>query len=339
MRVLVVKLTSMGDVLHALPAITDLAKAHPDIELDWMVEETFAEIPRWHPYVNTIIPVATRRWRSLTWRNSREFFGFLKQLRQRSYDVVVDAQGLMKSALLCRFARLSKNGVRAGFSGGSIKETPAARLYQRRVDVPQSDHAVDRLRQLFSSVFEYEFNRDSMTYGISAKRQSGTKVPTIMFLHGTTWATKHLPEETWAELADFANEDGYRVALAWGSDAERARAQRIVGDEIDRQVLPKMSLFELKNYLAEVDGVIAVDTGLGHLAAALGVPCVSLYGATDASLTGAAGMNQQRLQSAYPCSPCLLKACPKIRDHSQNPPCYRSLDAQTIWQALSRQIV
>ena len=153
MRVLVVKLTSMGDVLHLMPALTDLKQHHPDAIVDWMVEESFADIPGWHPGVARVIKVATRRWRKLNWRNISEFVSFLKDLRSERYDVVIDAQGLIKSAVLARFAKLSRRGVRSGFSADSIKESPASRFYKQRIVVARQQHAIERLRKLFGGAF------------------------------------------------------------------------------------------------------------------------------------------------------------------------------------------
>jgi len=126
MRVLVVKLTSMGDALHVLPALTDLQVHNPDVVVDWMIEDTFAEIPSWHDSVHRVIKVSTRRWRNFNRANITEFLSFWKLLRSERYDVVIDAQGLIKSAVFARFAKLNQGGVRAGFSGASIKENSMA---------------------------------------------------------------------------------------------------------------------------------------------------------------------------------------------------------------------
>lgn len=344
MRVLVVKLTSMGDVLHLMPALTDLKRHHSDVKIDWMVEESFADIPAWHPAVERTIKVATRRWRKLKWQNVSEFFGFLKALRKQRYDMVIDAQGLIKSAVFTRFAKLERGGVRCGFSGDSIKESPAARFYTKRVAVARQQHAIERLRKLFSGAFDYEYDTNILDYGLRSPKVVSDP-STIMLFHGTTWATKHVPENLWYELADLANDDGYKVTLAWGSPAELERAERIADGRPHVEVLAKSSLNELSRTIAGVAGAIAVDTGLGHMAAALGVPCVSVYGSTDSDLTGALGEGQIRVQSAYPCSPCLLKHCPKLTEQVSEPPCYKpseanpKLAASEIWQALYEKIV
>jgi heptosyltransferase-1 len=344
MRVLVVKLTSMGDVLHLMPALSDLVKAKPGVVIDWMVEDSFAEIPAWHPSVERVIRVSTRRWRSLKWQNIFEFWRFIKQLRSETYDVVVDAQGLMKSAGFARFAKLNEKGFCAGFSGSSIKESPAARLYHKKVEVAREQHAVARLRQLFVGVFDYSEPAAKLNYGLSLPKPAIRNPETIMLFHGTTWATKHLPDSLWREIADLASDDGYTVMLAWGNEVERKRAEWIAETGPDVMVLKRTTLTDLACNISGISGAIAVDTGLGHMAAALGIPCVSVYGSTDSTLTGAVGRHQTLIQSTYQCSPCFQKQCSKLSESVLEPPCYKDsganpkLSAMAIWQTLYRQI-
>jgi len=338
MRVLVVKLTSMGDVLHLMPALTDLKSQHPTAVVDWMVEESFAQIPQWHPTVDKVIPVATRRWRKLNWANLKEFFRFCSGLRRQHYDVVVDAQGLIKSAVFSRFAKLNKGGQRIGFSGDSIKESPAAKFYGKTVQVDRQQHAIDRLRQLFAGGFEYALPNSKPDYALIERKPNSRDIPTVFLLHGTTWPTKHLPEQIWRDLAELIIDDGYKVALCWGNEQEKQRAERIAKGLNHATVMPKSSLTELKTAMTSASGAIAVDTGLGHLAAAIGLPCVSVYGSTDAKLTGAVGRKQLLHQSDYPCSPCLLKQCPKMTEQVTEPPCYQALSAATLWQMLYEKI-
>lgn len=345
MRILVVKLTSMGDVLHLAPALTDLQKQYPSVIVDWMVEGSFAEIPRWHPCVDRVISVSTRKWRSLNKSNVSEFFEFWTLLRKESYDVIIDAQGLMKSAVFARFAKRAKNGVRAGFSGDSIKESPAARLYTKKVKVSRDLHAVERLRLLMAGCFNYSLPMTELDYGLRVPKKNPPATNTIMLFHGTTWASKHLPQQHWRDIAVLAGEDGYKVVLAWGSEVEHLRAQWIAQDLSHVSVLPRTSLSQLASIISSVAGAIAVDTGLGHMAAAFGVPCVSVYGATDATLTGAVGKGQKHIQSAISCSPCLLKNCPKLSNDVVDPPCYistnnnKKVSPEAIWQSLYEQIV
>ncbi len=338
MRVLVVKLTSMGDVLHMMPALSDLKAQYPTLTVDWMVEDSFAQIPAWHPAVDKVIPVATRRWRKFKRANFGEFLRFWRDLRAQRYDAIVDAQGLIKSAVFSRFARLASGGKRIGYSGDSIKESPAAKLYQVRVPVNRDQHAITRLRQLLAGGFGYAAPDSAPNYALKPHKTSSAEAPTVFLLHGTTWATKHLPQQKWRELAELIIDDGFKVVLCWGNEVEKQRAEWIVDGLPNANVLEKSSLNELKQRLAAASGAIAVDTGLGHLAAGLGLPCVSIYGSTDANLTGAVGAAQQWRQSRYPCAPCLLKTCPKITNQVQDPPCYQEIDMADVWQGLYEQI-
>ena len=347
MRILVVKLTSMGDVLHLMPALSDLAKNQAELKVDWMVEESFAEIPSWHSSVDKVIPVATRRWRKLKWSTMSEFLKFWRSLRERRYDVVLDAQGLIKSAMFARFAKLTSSGQRIGFSADSIKESFAARFYQTRLSVAQDQHAIERLRKLVGLGFAYQ-SSTSIDYGLVGLQNVAVQSrqnKSLMFFHGTTWESKHLPETLWHTLISLAHNDGYRVLLAWGSEEEKQRAERLAKGKANVAVLERLSLNELKVQIEQCAGVISVDTGLGHMAAALGTPCVSVYGSTSAELTGAMGNNQTRLQSSYPCSPCFSKRCLKLTEQVLDPPCYSKpeqnggISAETIWQILFEKIV
>lgn len=347
MKILVVKLTSMGDALHLLPALSDLKSAYPEISVDWMIEESFAEIPQWHPSVDQVIPVATRRWRKLARHNIRDFLRFWRQLRQTRYDAIIDAQGLIKSAVFARFAKLAPGGRRIGYSAASIKERPAAKLYRERINVARDQHAIARLRSLFGQAFNYAVAPAAINYGLRPSLHLGapategdlTPAPTIAFLHGTTWASKHLPNQYWRDLLILAAAAGYQVKLPWGNAHEKERAEWIAEAHSNAQVLAKSNLLELAGILRTCSGAIAVDTGLGHLAAALGLPTVSVYGATNAKLTGAVGEHQQHLQSTYPCSPCLLKQCDKLSTQVLQPPCYSELAPATIWNKLHQQLI
>lgn len=346
MRVLVVKLTSMGDAVHLLPALTDLTAHYPEAVVDWMVEDSFAEIPRWHPSVDRIIPVATRRWRRFNRASLTEFRQFWRHLRQVRYDMIIDAQGLMKSAIFARFARLQRGGVRAGFSGDSIKESPAARLYAKRVSVPRDLHAITRLRRLVAGAFSYPLSDHAPDYNIQlpasrteTNSAASIDAKSVLLLHGTTWATKHLPDQLWRDLAAHITAQGYPVAVTWGNDVEKKRAEWIAQGDAPVTVIPRAPLTEVAHLLSRAAGAVAVDTGLGHLAAALSLPCVSIYGSTNAELTGTRGARQVQLQSDYACAPCLLKKCPKLTAQITTPPCYQQFDAATIWQQLQQQIV
>lgn len=310
MRVLVVKTSSLGDIIHTLPALTDAARAIPGIRFDWVVEEGFAEIPKWHPAVDTVIPVAVRRWRLAPWQaiKSGEWGRFKQQVREARYDLVIDAQGLFKSAWLTRYVK--KTPV-AGMDRHSVREPLASRFYDRRLAVGRGQHAVERLRRLFALALGYDLPDVIGDYGLHPLRPSGSRLatPYVVFLHGTTWDTKHWPEAYWRDLAVRLASAGIDVRLPWGNDAEFARAQRLAAGLNNVKVLPRLNLAGVAAVLAEATACVAVDTGLGHLAAALDVPTLSLFGPTNPVLTGAYGRSQIHLASDWPCAPCLQKKC------------------------------
>jgi len=307
-RVLIIKTSSLGDVIHTLPALTDAAHAVPGIRFDWVVEEGFAEIPGWHPAVDRVIPVAIRRWRKNLWQTlkSGEWKAFKQRVRERRYDLVIDAQGLVKSAWLTRYVKAPV----AGLDRYSAREGWASRFYDRRLSVATGQHAVERVRQLFAMALSYDLPEGVGHYGLDLERlQLPPAAPYVVFLHGTTWATKHWPEAYWRELAERMGRRQLQVRLPWGNPAEKARAERIAQGLNNCQVLPKLNLVGVARVLAAAKACVAVDTGLGHLAAALDVPTISLFGPTNPGLTGAYGRTQVHQASDWPCAPCLQKKC------------------------------
>lgn len=310
MRVLLIKTSSMGDVIHTLPALTDAQRAIPGITFDWVVEEGFAEIPAWHPAVAEIIPVAIRRWRKspLQTLRSGDWARFKARLRTTQYDLVIDAQGLLKSALLTRYVKAPVFGL----NKVSAREPLASRFYDQAIDVPWGQHAVERVRQLFAAVLGYSVPAYTGEYGLDRRSLGGNKsgIRYVMFLHGTTWDSKHWPEIYWRQLAEWAVSVGMQVRLPWGNEVEKARADYIAAELPGVDVLPRMSLAGMASMLAGASACVAVDTGLGHLAAALDVPTLSLFGPTNPGFTGAYGATQVHLAADYPpCVPCMQKTC------------------------------
>ncbi|MDF1764483.1 MAG: lipopolysaccharide heptosyltransferase I [Oleibacter sp.] len=336
MKVLLIKTSSLGDVFHTLPAINDAAQQCPDIEFHWVVEEAFAAIPTWHPAVKRVIPMAWRRWRKqLRDRKVRsEMNAFRSALRDESYDLVLDAQGLLKSAVITRMAR----GHRVGLDKLSAREGLSALAYQTKLAVPRGQHAIDRVRQLFSQALDYDIP-EGLDYGVDRLRwQRPTGAGDYwVFLHGTTWDTKLWPETYWRELAQHVCQQGERVYLPWGNPEEQARAGRIAHNIKGAEVLPKMGLNELNAWLAHASAVVGVDTGLSHVVAALGVPAVAIYGATDATLTGVCGPQVTVLSSERHCAPCLSKVCLHPDGDAIQPPCFKDMPPLRVFEQVQRQ--
>lgn len=297
MKILIVKTSSLGDIIHTLPALTDAAHFMPEIHFDWVAEKSFAQIPAWHPKVNKVIPVSWRRWRKhlLTYWQKGELQSFYHDLRSTTYDKIIDAQGLVKSAIMAKMAK----GEHCGLDFESARETLAACFYQKRYQVIFRQHAVVRTRQLFAKVLGYDVPEGMPDYGILHHFPQPTvkHLKDIIFFHGTTWETKKWPEAYWIKLAQYCVASGFRVLLPWGNEEEHQRAQHIFAAEKGAEVLPKLSLGELAELLTQSTAAVAVDTGLGHLAAALNVPTLSLYGPTHPEQIGACGENQFHLSA------------------------------------------
>lgn len=334
MKLLLIKTSSLGDVLHALPALTEAAAHVPALTCDWVVEEAYADIPAWHAAVGRVLPVAIRRWRHapLAARRGGEVGRFLAQLRAERYDCVLDAQGLLKTAPVTLLAR----GPRVGFDRRSAREGLASFCYHRTVPVDRRRHAVERLRTLFGAALGYAPAPTAPNYGIDRGRLPAPSETGdyLVFLHGTTWASKLWPDAHWRALIARAGQADLDVLLPFGNADEQRRAEALAQGHANARVLPPLRLPQLAATLAGARAVVGVDSGPTHLASALAVPTVSIYGATDPSLTGTWGTRQHRAQAAFPCAPCLKRVCPLPADNGLHPPCYGVLDADAVWASL-----
>lgn len=332
MKVLVIKISSLGDILHTLPALTDAVREMPGIRFDWVVEEGFKEIPRWHPAVDEVIQVALRRWRHglMQGISTGEIQAFVSALRSREYDLVIDAQGLIKSAVVTRLAR----GVRCGLDWDSAREPLASWAYGHKYPVTRNQHAVQRVRRLFAAALDYSLPDMLPDYGLDAQFNVPKPGDYLVFMHGTTWPSKHWPDEYWTRLASMAVESGMQVKLPWVDEQELARATKIANAVGAVELLPRMELGELAAVIAGATAVVGVDTGLVHLAAALSVPCITLYGSTDPQLTGNVGHHQEQIRVNFLCAPCLKKNCTYDAPAAVHPACYATLGPDEVWSRL-----
>lgn len=311
--ILIVKTSSLGDVVHQMPAIADAMRACPQLRVTWLVEESFAPLVRLHPSVADIIPVATRRWRSqlaagATWR---EIARFRAHLRERAFDKVIDTQGLVRSAIMTRLAR----GERHGYDGRSIREPLAARFYDVRHTVSRDLHAVTRNRMLTGLSLGYEPAGD-VDYGlISSARTDGQRYAVL--LHGTSRRSKEWRAEDWIETGRWLREKGLQVVLPWGTEAERLLSERLSRDIAGSRVLPRQSLDLTAQVIGNAALVIGVDTGLMHLAAAYRVPLVGIYVSTDPGLTGPVGTGRMAVlggKSGPPSAGQAIEAAERLLD-------------------------
>jgi heptosyltransferase-1 len=285
-RVLLVKTSSLGDVVHNLPVVSDLIATQPALTIDWVVEEAFAAIPQLHPRVSRVLPVAVRRWRRAPWQTDvrAEISRFLHDLRGVTYDAVIDTQGLLKSAWIARAA----HGVRHGLDWASSRE-PLAWFYSHTHRVPWGQHAVERNRSLAAQAMGYAITAPAR-YGIAAATQEfawiSGRSPHAVLLHATSAERKLWPEAHWVELGRTLAARGISSVLPWGAESERLRSERLA-QQIPQAIVPqRMDLTALSSLLGQAHLVVGTDTGLTHLAGALEVPTVGLYCATDPAATG-----------------------------------------------------
>ena len=335
-RVLLIKLTSLGDLIHALPALSDAKDARPELEFDWVIDENFQEIARWHPAVKGVVTSNHRQWRETLMDPATlgSMSRLIAGIRAVEYDLVIDAQGNFKTALLSMFAR----GPRAGFDRHSVREWIAHLAYQRRFAVSKNAHAIERLRLLFAAALDYPVPASQPDFRLQRERFVKPKVDLpgeyLVFVHSASWKTKLWPEPHWEDLLKRSVQSGFKVLLPWGSSDEEARARRLAVHS-GIQVLPRLSLSEMAYVLERARACVCMDTGLSHLIAALNVPSITLYGATDSGLIGASGRSQVHLRSDLDCSPCQKKTC---RYSSTENPCLRQITPERVHRELLRQV-
>lgn len=339
MKILVVKLSSLGDILHLFPAISDLRRRHPQAEIHWLVEPAFAEVAGWHAAVAKVIPAPLRAHKKIWWKLPALLRGLRRQLRAEHYDIVLDAQGLLKSALLARLAGAPV----AGFAARSAREPLAALFYQRTAGVPDGLHVIDKNRQLVAEIFGTDISQPA-DFGLSGFRHERKQAalpdalngivaqPYIVLLHGTTWNSKYWPESSWSELIALLARRGWHCLLPWGNEAERLRTQRLqAASGESAQVLPKLTLTELMGVLLHARAFVSVESGIGHLAAALDIPGIMLHGPTDPAYSGVLGRSCLHLVSGLDCSPCFKRDCPKLATPGDVPPCQLKISAQQVF--------
>jgi heptosyltransferase-1 len=285
--ILFIKTSSLGDVIHHMPALTEARRRLGSARLTWVVEEAFAPLLRLHPGIDDVIPVASRRWRGrllapATWR---EVAGFARTLRRRRYDEIVDSQGLVRSALIARIAR----GRRHGFDRSSVRERPAAMLYDVGHRVARDAHAIARNRMLTGLALGYTPDA-AIDYGLDRDSLAGSGGhPYGVLLHATARPEKEWPEPAWIALGRALEADAAPLLLLSGNALESARSLRIAGQLMRAQAVEQRPLDEVARLIAGASFVVGVDTGLVHLAAALAVPTVAIFVASDPGLTGPVG--------------------------------------------------
>jgi heptosyltransferase-1 len=304
-KILLVKLSSLGDVLHNLPIVWDLRKRLPHAQIDWIVEEAYVHLleplktTETFKGIDRIIPVAFRRWRKNLFSISvwRDFFAMRSLLQATSYDVVLETQGLLKSAFVCVLAKKSNNAVVAGLGNATEYSgyEPLARMfYTESVHVPLKCHAIDRSRWVMCSAFDWPLiNRNdepprfypqafveqlsTLVFEGLKKTEQGDPIPYLVCFHSTARAAKRWPNEHWVELGEELSRQGYQLVFPWGSEAEM-KVSALIASQIPGAIVPRaFSIEEAYSLVAHAALTIGVDTGLTHLSAVLGKPTVEIY--------------------------------------------------------------
>jgi heptosyltransferase-1 len=286
-NILFVKTSSLGDVIHQMPALTEARRHFPDAHISWVVEEAFAPLVALHPAVNEVIPAATRRWRRQLLQPSAwgEVRRLRRELRRRRYDAIVDTQGLARSAVIARLAR----GPRHGYDKASVREGLAALFYNVHHSVPRDRHAVARNLALTALALDYVPD-GPLDYGLDRKEIADAVVsPYGIAFHATAQVRKLWPEQNWIELGRALRARTPRLLFPWGNETERARSERIVAELPHGRVPDHRPLDAVARLVAGANFVVGVDTGLVHLTAALGVPLTAIFTGSEPGLTGPIG--------------------------------------------------
>ena len=280
MHILIIKTSSMGDIIHCLPVIADIRAHLPEARIDWVVEDSFVDIPRMCPAINQVIPVAIRRWRKNIF--SKKTWGEISAFKRSlaKYDAVIDCQGLSKSALISLLVK----GTLHGFDWRSGRDPFASIFYAKNHAVSLQQDAVARNRELVARALGYEIPKSAPNYGITIKDDAsesrmaiGSQADYIIALHGTSRDSKLWPVVNWVALGKALNEKNLSLALPWASDSELKRANAIASQLKNAKVLPKLNIAQVASVISHARAAIGVDTGLTHLAAALNIPTIAIY--------------------------------------------------------------
>lgn len=287
MNILIVRVSSLGDVVHNMPVVTDILHHHPHANIDWVVEEAYADLVRLNRGVRKVIPFALRRWRKtlLSAGTSNEIHGFHRALRAETYDLVLDTQGLLKTGVVMGLASVAKQGKRVGLANateGSGYEGISRIFHSMSVPVGRRTHAVLRGRLVAAAALGYAVDgpADFGLHAPSAATEGPDWLPAqayAVFFHATARAAKQWPAAHWVQIGQTLASRGMPVLLAWGSEVEKQAADRLAAQMPGARVLPQLSMMEAVTLAQRAALAIGVDTGLTHIAAAYSRPTIELY--------------------------------------------------------------
>jgi heptosyltransferase-1 len=296
-KILLVKLSSLGDVLHNLPIIWDLRARLPNAQIDWVVEEGYVHLltplltREGFRGIDRIIPFGLRRWKKNLFNLAvwKDFFTFKKILQATTYDVVIETQGLLKSAVVCSLAKKSDGAVVVGLANAtefSGYEPLARSFYSQSVQVPTQCHAVDRSRRVMCSAFNWPLLERSETprfyppefiTSISKCSISGLNEPYVLCFHSTAREAKRWANEHWITLGQDLAARGFQIVFPWGNAAEKAVSEALASQIPNAIVPPAFTIEAAFSVIAGAVLTVGVDTGLTHLAAVLDRPTVEIY--------------------------------------------------------------
>ncbi len=328
MKILVIKTTSLGDIVHTFPAVSQIHKHFPQAQIDWAVEEEFSSLPLLHHAVTNIRITKWRKWKREPFavkRNYAQWRQLKQQLKEQDYDVAIDAQSLLKSALVGK-------GIGAVFHGFAKGRDPFASLYYDEKHTITADelslyngqqghdgrqHKVPLMMKLCAASLGYAADISDCDYGIDLSRLkskenqitsvSSTKQK-VFLCHKASQKQKELPDDFWQDLIAVLSTSGYQCILPGHSDNERAHAHKLAeGYESNCDILPRLSIREIAQVMLNCNAVISLDTGLAHLATALGLRTIAIYLVSDPLIFGCYGNNAINLTVANN---------PKLKRHS-----------------------
>lgn len=350
MRILIVKISSIGDLIHTFPAITEAKNNFPDLIIDWLVDDKFIEIVKLHKNyaynscIQNIIAIPLRDLKK-SWFTTilkSNITNILAELRKEQYDIVIDAQGLIKSAI---FTKLARSATKGGFDYNSIKEPMASFFYSHKFYIDKNLHAIDRLRQLFAKILNYDYDPRVIYYGLDRSKllQLHDNITEnlgnyIVFLYGTTWETKHWEPKYWDELAKLLYIKNVKIITMFVDVQQQNFSQWLVDNNPNVVQLPKLDLLQAAKVIANSKAVVTVDTGFGHLAASFDLPVIGIYGATSVIKSGILSYNSINLGSKYHCAPCFKKTCLEYQRGNSlvRQPCYLEITPNIVMQELSK---
>lgn len=344
MRILIVKISAMGDVLHALPVLDYLKQASPGCEIDWVVEETFADLLSGNPLISKLHTVNFKKWKRkpFSMATAKEVFAARNALAERVYDLVIDIQGNIKSGIV---AWISSCPRRVGFSRADAQESLNALFINRRISLqPEDRHITDQYLRIAGASFDLEFRCLQLKTDVCTRPADDAEAellvkryreggPVILIHTGTTWQTKFWHESGWIELGRkvMFSFPGSVLLFSWGNDSERSVVERIT-TALGKQAvqLEKLSIMRLAALVKKVNLVMGGDTGIVHLAAASGTPTVSYYRSSDGLRSGPRGEQHAIIQAPMPCARCFLTRCDKDVE------CRESITPELLLQAIRK---